>query len=297
MTMPALSPTMTEGTISTFHVSPGDEVSAGDSIALVETDKAIMEFEVQEDAFVAWVNSAAIGNKVKLGTACAVLVDSKDQVPLFKDYSPETAPKASAPQPSAPQVQSQAEPSPQVTEPAQAEEVQLASKVFISPRAFMQFQSQGFEKEGLATRLAQLAKSQGSLGSGPHGRVIEQDVDALVQKLSEPAELQPKPAQPRTAQAEMPGVFREVELSTMRRVIAERLSQSKREIPHYYLDAELRMDALLEMKRELQEKAGVKLSVNDFIVKAVAKAGKEVPECNTNFVDGKVRYFEQVDVR
>lgn len=295
--MPALSPTMTEGTISSFHVSVGDEVTAGDSIATVETDKANMEFEVQEDAFVAWVNNDAVGTKIKLGTVCAVLVDSKDQVSLFENYSPET-PATSSSSPAI--VQSESQPREEVSSPSiQTEKtVQLSDKIFISPRALKNFTSKGFTKNDVISKLSQISATPSNLGSGPNNRIIEQDVDSLIQKMTQTTQIKSdKPAKVERAQIEPTGTYREVELSTMRRVIADRLSQSKREIPHYYLEAELRMDALLEMKKELQTKANVKLSINDFIVKAVAKASKEVPDCNTNFVDNKIRFFENVDVR
>ena len=298
--MPALSPTMTEGKIMSFHVSVGDQVEAGDSIATVETDKAVMEFEVQDEGFIAWINPQAIEEKVKLGHPCAVLVENEGDIVKFKDFSPEKKMKAPAHSASArspaPQVESVSAPINQNF----SEDIQVSKRIFISPRALNKFISSGFSKDNLFAQLNVLSSTEPKLGSGPENRIIEQDVDSLIQKLKEaptkPSQVEKAP-KTQVPVVDVEGTYKEVELSTMRRVIADRLSQSKREIPHYYLEAELRMDALLEMKKDLQEKAGIKLSVNDFIVKAVAKASKEVPDCNTNFVDNKIRFFENVDVR
>lgn len=289
--MPALSPTMENGKIITFHVSVGQEVEAGDSIATVETDKATMEFEVQEDGIIAWINEAAIGENTKLGEACAVVVDDKDHISAFSSFTPGLVKKTTQVQP---QTVSSEESSPQVSIHS---DVLVSKNVFISPRALKAFASKGFSKDQLMTSLKPLAKTQPNLGSGPNNRIIEQDVDSIISKLKETPKPQVQEKKPVPSTPLSDASYREVELSTMRRVIADRLSQSKREIPHYYLEAELRMDALLSMKKELQSKAGVKLSVNDFIVKAVAKACKEVPDCNTNFVDNKIRFFDNVDVR
>jgi pyruvate dehydrogenase E2 component (dihydrolipoamide acetyltransferase) len=299
LTMPALSPTMEEGKITTFHVSVGDEVEAGDSIANVETDKASMEFEVQDEGVVAWINTEAVGNKIKLGEVCAIIVESKEDVSAFKDYNPKKSQKAvSTPKKVSSNDTEVSQSSPSKTESSTSTDVKVTSKIFMSPRALNKFLSKGYTKTELLSKLSSLSSSQPQLGSGPNNRIIEQDVDDLINKLSQvTSQKKETVTKVQTPKVEVAGAYREVELSTMRRVIAERLSQSKREIPHYYLEAELRMDALLEMKKDLQAKAGIKLSVNDFIVKAVAKASKEVPDCNTNFVDNKIRFFDNVDVR
>ena len=285
---------MEMGKIVTFHVSVGQEVEAGDSIATVETDKATMEFEVQEDGIIAWINEAAVGENTKLGEACAVVVDDKQNVSAFSGYSPGQAKQA--PQKTVSETPSSQETSAQISV-GSSEDTLVSKNVFISPRALKAFASRGFSKDQLLTSLKVLTKTQSNLGSGPNNRIIEQDVEGLISKLSETPKPKVQEKKPVPSSALPDASYREVELSTMRRVIADRLSQSKREIPHYYLEAELRMDALLSMKKELQEKAGIKLSVNDFIVKAVAKACKEVPDCNTNFVENKIRFFDNVDVR
>jgi pyruvate dehydrogenase E2 component (dihydrolipoamide acetyltransferase) len=300
LNMPALSPTMTEGKIMSYHVEVGDSVEAGDSIASVETDKATMEFEVQDEGFIAWLNTAQVGQTTKLGQPCAVLVESKDDIPKFANFSPSASKKeVSTPSPSPTQTQSES-PSTSAPSPQTSEETHITEKVFISPRALNTLLSQGYTKSDLQAKLSDLSRREKQLGSGPNNRIISQDVPRIVDLLKQPVqEVKPKTTSVQGVDGKMTvtGEYREVELSTMRRVIAERLSQSKREIPHYYLEAEVRMDSLLEMKKEVQAKAGVKLSVNDFIVKAVAKASREVPDCNTNFVDNKIRYFENVDVR
>lgn len=298
LNMPALSPTMTEGKIMSYHVSVGDMVEAGDSIATVETDKATMEFEVQDEGYIAWINSAKIGETTKLGQPCAVVVESKEDIPKFANFSPDIQKKEVSP-PSPIKTQNASEstttsPSPTVQT---SEDINITEKVFISPRALNNLLSEGYSKPDLISKLSILSKQHKQLGSGPNNRIISQDVPNISNLLKQPIQTQEAKPQTSMPQMKMTEEYKEVELSTMRRVIAERLSQSKREIPHYYLEAEIRMDSLLEMKKEVQAKAGVKLSVNDFIVKAVAKASREVPDCNTNFVDNKIRYFENVDVR
>ena len=294
--MPALSPTMEQGKILSYHVSVGQEIEAGESIATVETDKATMEFEVQEDGIIAWINEEAVGVNTKLGQVCAIVVDSKDNLEAFKNYTPGQTTKASTPQTSTPEKNDTSSSSPVQTQIQK--NVSVSKNIFISPRALNKFISKGLSKDELFTKLRKLSENQSNIGSGPNNRIIEQDVESLFKQFSESPKTVSKVEKTiKTPTMEPTGSYKEVELSTMRRVIADRLSQSKREIPHYYLEAELRMDALLDMKKDLQNKAGIKLSINDFIVKAVSKACQEVPECNTNFVDNKIRFFDNVDVR
>ena len=314
MTMPALSPTMTQGTIDSYNVSVGDEVGAGDSLATIRTDKAAMEFETQDEGFIAWIDQSLVGKVTPVGQICMIIVEEAADLEKFKDFSPSHAAdsgnlqgQASADNLATNQQHQGAnneianEPTPVTTSGKSAD---FGQKVFISPRALKKLESQGFNKQTLQTRIEE-SNCPLLKGSGPNNRIIEQDIDNVVKSLkitlktpkaevAAPAQkdTSKKPPLPLSGQ-----VYKEIELSTMRRVIADRLSESKREIPHYYLEREIKMDSLLAFKKEIFENTGVKLSVNDFIVKAVAKACQAVPETNTHFVNGKIRQFEAVDVR
>lgn len=298
LTMPALSPTMTAGKITTFNVKVGEEVAAGDSLATIETDKATMEFETQDDGYVAWINEEKLNTLIPLGEVCVILVDNESDIAAFKNYTPgqeSSKPKSSEAQPSS---------QPEETN-VQEQVVSITSsssssqKLFISPKALYQLNQKGYNKQSLADKLTSLGKL--NTGSGPNGRFISQDL-ALIESLmsSQLTEKQSQPQQQADKKSQQPiasAEYEEIELSTMRRVIADRLSQSKREIPHYYLETEIRMDSLLNFKKDIQAKLGTKLSVNDFIIKAVARACEQVPETNSHFVDGKIRQFKSVDVR
>lgn len=310
--MPALSPTMVEGVIDSFHVSVGDEVTAGDSLAAIRTDKATMEFETQDEGFVAWIGQSLVGEVTPVGQICMILVEEESDLAAFKNFDPSHLEQSTASKQSAPvdTVSESTEEPVLVTATATSSSSPSGKKVFISPRALKKLESEGFTKEKLQARLdssnCPLLK-----GSGPNDRIIEQDIPNVVKSLNlKPKQAEPAPkkqvekppqatqATQATQAAPLSGqVYKEIELTTMRRVIAERLGESKREIPHYYLEMEIVMDSLLRVKKEIFENTGVKVSVNDFIVKAVAKACKAVPETNTHFVNGKIRQFEDVDVR
>ena len=303
--MPALSPTMKTGKILSWNVEVGQEVGAGDSIASIETDKAVMEYEVQDEGFIAWINQDKLNASLEVGQVCAIMVEDKESIQYFKNYVPgsETS-ETSAP------VQTEEV---KETSSGKTQDIQIVSsgstKLFISPKALKAFVQKGYSKESLSVEINQyLSKSnETSLGSSEYGRIITQDVDSILKKFKETPRdaVSSQPKKTDTGKKDVAKAvimdtsseYKEKEMSTMRKVIAERLSQSKREIPHYYLESELKMDALLAFKKQLQESTGVKLSINDFIVKAVAKASKEVEECNSHYIDGKVRIFDNVDVR
>ena len=312
--MPALSPTMTKGTINSYNVSIRDEVAAGDSLATIRTDKTAMEFETQDEGFVAWIDESLVGKLTPVGQICMIIVEEESDVDKFKDFNPSHVSdsnnlpgQASGGSP-ATNNQNQEANIETADEPVllttNTQSAGVGQKVFISPRALKKLESQGFDKQTLQTRI-NVSNCPLLKGSGPNSRIIEQDIDNVVKSLKtslQPAnvEVAAKVQKETSKKAPLPlsgQVYKEIELSTMRRVIADRLSESKREIPHYYLEREIKMDALLAFKKQIFEQTGAKLSVNDFIVKAVAKACQAVPETNTHFVNGKIRQFEGVDVR
>lgn len=283
--MPALSPTMEEGTLSRWLVKVGDKVSAGDIMAEIETDKATMEFEAVDEGVIADISVAEGTEGVKVGTVIATLAEEGEDAASVKPA------KAEAPAKAEPAAEAKAaEPAPAE---APAKEAALAAhtggdRVIASPLA----------KRIAAEKGVDLTSVK---GSGPHGRIVKADVaDAT------PGAVAPAAAAAATAPAAKPaaaqdfGIPHEVEkLSGMRKTIARRLTESKQQIPHIYLTVDIRLDALLKLRGELNgalEGEGVKLSVNDLLIKALAKALLRVPVCNVQFAGDELLKFSRADI-
>lgn len=283
--MPALSPTMEEGTLSRWLVKVGDKVSAGDIMAEIETDKATMEFEAVDEGVIADISVAEGTEGVKVGTVIATLAEEGEDAASVKPA------KAEAPAKAEPAAEAKAaEPAPAE---APAKEAAPAAhtggdRVIASPLA----------KRIAAEKGVDLTSVK---GSGPHGRIVKADVaDA------KPGAVAPAPAAAAAAPAAKPaaaqdfGIPHEVEkLSGMRKTIARRLTESKQQIPHIYLTVDIRLDALLKLRGELNgalEGEGVKLSVNDLLIKALAKALLRVPVCNVQFAGDELLKFSRADI-
>ena len=292
--MPALSPTMEEGTVSRWLVNEGDSVSSGDVIAEIETDKATMEVEAVDEGVVGRILVSSGTEGVKVNTPIAVLLEegeSAEDVTMLEapvtplpvapaaDAAPTPGEIASAPEP----LQPAASPKPRSGDGA---------RIFASP---------------LARRLA----AEGGLdlalltGTGPHGRVIKRDVDkALAEGLAKPAE-PVAPVLAESAGADQvkalyePGTYEELPLDAMRRIIAARLTEAKQTVPHFYLTIDVEIDALLAARARANAalaESGAKLSVNDYCIKAAALALRDVPDCNVAFAGDRILRFEVVDV-
>jgi len=292
LTMPALSPTMEVGTISKWQVAEGDFIESGSVIADVETDKAVVAFEAVDEGYLAKVLQAEGTADIAIGTPVAILVEDKENVAAFKDYMPEdSAAPAAAPasEPAAPAPEPVAA-APAAT-PAPASAVGASGeRIFASPLA-----------RSVAAELG-IELSQVGAGSGPEGRIVKSDIDRYA--ASAPAVQQATVATAAAAPAQAAfaaasGPSQDVPLSNMRQTIASRLTTAKREVPHYYLTITCNVDALVNTRAELNErleKDGVKLSVNDFIVKASALSMAKVPEVNSSFMDTFIRQYDYVDV-
>ena len=293
--MPALSPTMEEGTLAKWLVKPGDAVKSGQIIAEIETDKATMEFEAVDEGVIGELLVAEGASGVKVNAPIATLIGEGDAA------EPAPAPVASAP--AGPAVATPAEP---VAAPAAAV-VPVKSdgaRVFASPLA----------RRIAAERGLDLASVQ---GSGPHGRIVKADVAGVA--AAAPTAAAPPPdratvaapavsaATPAPAPLNAASVaklyegraFDEVMLDGMRRTIAARLSEAKQTIPHFYLRREVRLDALLSFREQLNrqlESRGVKLSVNDFIIKACALALQAVPAANAVWAGDRILQMKASDV-
>ncbi|MEY4869451.1 MAG: hypothetical protein RIS11_645 [Pseudomonadota bacterium] len=291
--MPALSPTMEEGTLARWLVKEGDSVSSGDLIAEIETDKATMEFEAVDEGVISKIMVAEGTDGVKVGTVIALIAGEDEDAAPGK---PAAAPVAKAAAP-APKVEVAAPPPP----PAQ-----------VSAPVSASFADERVKASPLAKRLAaergiDLAKLT---GTGPGGRIVKEDVDAAGSGTAVQATVSQAPVAaaapvataPAAAPAAIPdfGIPHEVvKLSNMRKTIARRLTQSMQEAPHIYLTVDIRLDALLKLRGELNaslESRGVKLSVNDMLIKALALALIQVPKCNVSFAGDTMLQYSRADI-
>ncbi len=301
--MPALSPTMEEGTLAKWLVKEGDTVASGDLLAEIETDKATMEFEAVDEGVIGKILIAEGSEGVKVNSPIAILLEdgeSADDIgatPAAPAAAEDTAPAASKDASPAP-AQAAAAATPAPAAPAGAD----GSRIFASPLARRIAADKGLD-------LADIS------GSGPRGRIVKADVEnataAPKAAAAAPAAAAPAAAAPAAAVAasgptadQMARMYEgrdyeEVALDGMRKTIAARLSEAKQTIPHFYLRRDIQLDALLKFRAELNkqlEGRGVKLSVNDFIIKAVALALQAVPDANAVWAGDRVLKMKSSDV-
>jgi pyruvate dehydrogenase E2 component (dihydrolipoamide acetyltransferase) len=291
--MPALSPTMEEGTLAKWLVKEGDTVKSGDILAEIETDKATMEFETIDEGTVQKLLVAEGTDGVKVGSPILVLAGEGEDASA-------PAPKADV-APAKPAAAPQKEPEVAAKEPpaaaAPADKGSMGAgdgkRISASPLARRIAEQKGIDISAIA-------------GSGPNGRVVKADVEGAQPGAAKPAAAAPAPqpvaaAAPAAAIAPAPeGVPSEtIKLSNMRKTIARRLSESKQQVPHIYLTVDINLDALLKLRTELNkglESRGVKLSVNDMLIKAQAAALMEVPVCNVQFAGDHLIQFKRADI-
>lgn len=294
--MPALSPTMEEGTLAKWLVKEGDIVSSGDLIAEIETDKATMEFEAVDEGVVGKILISEGAEGVKVNTPIAILLEDGENA---DDLGAASAAPSTA---TAPAVAAGNEAAPVAAEmPAPPAPAVDGTRLFASPLARRIAANKGLD-------LTQIT------GSGPRGRIIKADVETAVAvpqpvatvagSTSTPAAAAPT-AVPTGASADMVArmyegrAFEEVSLDGMRKTIAARLTEAKQTVPHFYLRRDIQLDALLKFRAQLNkqlEGRSVKLSVNDFIIKAVALALQTVPDANAVWAGDRVLKMEASDV-
>ena len=298
--MPALSPTMEEGTLAKWLVKEGDEVKSGDILAEIETDKATMEFEAVDEGKIAKILVPEGSEGVKVGAPIAIMAGEGEDVSASAAPRPDTAappsPKA-APEP-------KADATPKAVLPPQAPVETPAAPA--QPAAPATSDGDRIKASPLARRLAQARNIDLSnvQGSGPGGRIVRADIDAAAGTAPTVAPA----AQPAAAPGShlvMPGPMEqaipheEVKLSNIRKTIARRLTEAKQQVPHIYLTVDIQLDALLKLRSELNaglESRGVKLSVNDLLIKALAQSLIEVPECNVAFAGDHMLKYSRADV-
>ncbi len=302
--MPALSPTMEEGTLAKWLVKVGDSVSSGDLLAEIETDKATMEFEAIDEGVITELLVAEGTDGVKVGTVIAVIQgEEEDAAPAPKKEpfvsSPSTRSGFETPvkaaQTDGPLDDARGERKVEVQAPAKTS----GDRIIASPLAKRIAADKGIDLAGLT-------------GTGPNGRIVKADLgDAALlrrQEPSQPSATPPAllPTQEHKAIETNPstslgtGIPHEVvKLSNMRKTIARRLTESKQTVPHIYLTVDIRLDALLKLRGELNaslEARGVKLSVNDMLIKALALALTQVPKCNVSFAGDNMLQYSRADI-
>jgi pyruvate dehydrogenase E2 component (dihydrolipoamide acetyltransferase) len=300
--MPALSPTMEEGTLAKWLVKVGDKVSAGDIMAEIETDKATMEFEAVDEGTIADISVPEGSEGVKVGTVIATLAEEGEDPKSVKAVSGEAerpakaeaapAPAASAPTPppahaepvEAQAVPSSAAPKEQNGPSTSSGRTDAGDRVIASPLA----------KRIAAENGVDLASVQ---GSGPHGRIVKADVEGAPAQAA--AGAAPAAALATTKTPEFGAPYEAVKLNNVRKTIARRLTEAKQTVPHYYLTIDVRLDPLLKLRGELNaalEGDGVKLSVNDLLIKALARALLRVPQTNVSFAGEELRRYSRADI-
>lgn len=293
--MPALSPTMTEGNLVKWHKKVGDKLSPGESIAEVETDKAAMDFEFQEDGYLAKILIPDGTENIPVNKPIAVYVENKDDVPAFESFTAadagdvppaEKAPEAAAPAStpaSTPTPAPAPTPTPTPAAAASTTTTESTDRIIASPYAKKIALDKGISLKGIK-------------GTGPHGRITAKDVE----NYKPPA---PAPATTNTASESSSFAtpsFTDIPLTNMRKVISKRLTSSKQSAPDYIVSSTISVSKLMKLRKSLNASSNgkFKLTVNDLLVKAISKAALRIPESNSSYLEDQnvIRQYNSVDV-
>ncbi len=284
--MPALSPTMTEGTLSRWLKKEGENVRAGDVIAEIETDKATMEVEAVDEGVLGKILVTDGTEGVKVNEPIAILVDQGEAVPASAPAAKPAPPSAPAPEPVA-----KAEPPQPVPQSGNGHDAG-GERIFVSPLARRMAKQAGLELTALK-------------GSGPNGRIVKADIEAALQKGTPPA---PQPAAaPAAAPLARPSApiaapHTLVPHSSIRKVIARRLTEAKSTIPHFYVSMDVEIDALIKLMNDLNAKSPKEgpdtylITINDLVIKASAVTLRRVPTVNAAWTDEGMALFDDVDI-
>lgn len=301
--MPALSPTMTQGNVGVWQKEVGDKLEPGEALVEIETDKASMDFEFQDDGYLAKVLLPAGTKDVAVGKPIGVYVEDEADVSAFADFTLEDAGGSAAP---APAKEAPKEETKETKEAAPAKEDKPAStekktqasseptgRIIASPVAKMIALEKGIPLKDIQ-------------GSGPNGRIIKKDVEnwepaAAPAAAAAPVASKSAPAAAAAAAAAPAGAsYEDTPISNMRKTIAARLTQSKQSNPDYIVSSTIRVGKLLKLRQALNAEADgrYKISVNDILIKAMTVASKEIPQVNSHWLEaeGVIRAFKNVDV-
>jgi pyruvate dehydrogenase E2 component (dihydrolipoamide acetyltransferase) len=285
--MPALSPTMTEGNLARWLKQEGDRIKAGDVIAEIETDKATMEVEAVDEGILGRILVPAGTQGVKVNDVIAVLVEAGEAVPAAGAAPKAAAAPAATPAPVA---------APVAVAPAPVAAPASGDRVFASPLARRMAAQAGVDISKIA-------------GSGPNGRIVKADVDAALSRGPAPASAAAPAAAPAPIAAPRPAApvaitapHTAVPNSSMRKVIARRLAESKATIPHFYVSTDVEIDALLKIRADLNARSpkdgpgAYKLSVNDLVIKATAVTLRRFPNVNSMWTEDAILQLHDVDI-
>ncbi|WP_295724535.1 pyruvate dehydrogenase complex dihydrolipoamide acetyltransferase [uncultured Bartonella sp.] len=323
ITMPALSPTMEEGTLSKWDIKEGDKVSPGDTVAEIETDKATMEVDAADEGTLVKIVVPAGTQGVKVNALIGILAEdgesAEDAIKAIEDEEKKQPSSSPAPaRPAAPAAAAKADTTPVQTAKAPSAPKQAtptSSETPVTEKGNRIFASP------LARRLAKQNGLQLSLisGTGPHGRIIKRDIDSALangtgkaasnveQSVQTSASTESSSSDEMTMKLFNTDEYEIVPHDGMRKTIAKRLVESKRTVPHFYVTIDCEIDALLKLRAELNaaapmvktsagEKPAYKLSVNDMVIKATALALKAVPDANVSWLDSGMMRHKFVDV-
>lgn len=298
--MPALSPTMTEGSLVKWHKQVGDKLEPGESIAEVETDKASMDFEFQEDGYLAKILVPDGTENIPVNKPIAVYVENKDDVAAFENFTPADAGDSGEAQP-APAGESKPTEKPQQADQTVKEGASSSSaaastststaaptdRIFASPLAKTIALEKGIPLKEIK-------------GTGPHGRITAKDVDSYKPPAREASSATTSTTATATGASASAPAFTDIPLTNMRKVISKRLSSSKQTAPDYIVSSTISVSKLLKLRKSLNSNANgeYKLTINDLLVKAISKAALRVPEANSSYLEeeGVIRQFNQVDM-
>jgi pyruvate dehydrogenase E2 component (dihydrolipoamide acetyltransferase) len=295
--MPALSPTMTEGTLARWLKKEGETIKAGDVIAEIETDKATMEVEAVDEGVLGKILVEDGTAGVAVNAPIAVLVDEGEAVPSGGAApAPAPAPKAAAPAPAA----KAAAPEPVAAAPVANGRAADGERVFASPLARRMAKQAGIDLSALK-------------GSGPNGRIVRADIEAAQTggtakaapaPVTAPAAM-PAPVAPmaRAPAAAITAPHKLVPHTTMRRVIAKRLSESTASVPHFYVSMDIEIDAMIGLLGQLNAKSPPRdapgsylITINDMVIKAAAATLRKVPGVNASWTDDGMAFYDDVDI-
>ena len=292
--MPALSPTMEKGKLAKWLKAEGDTIKSGDILAEIETDKATMEVEAVDEGTLAKILVAEGTDDVPVNQAIAVMVEEGEDASAAEGFEA-AAPVASAAAPES--ASAPAAPQAVAEVPAAAPPV-IGTRVFASPLARRIAKQSGFD--------IALVK-----GSGPHGRIVKRDVEQALKDgvpkaapAAAPVALPPGMADDAVVKMYEPGSFEVIPHDGMRKIIAQRLTQSKQTVPHFYLSMDCDLESLLAVRVKLNDaapkdkegKPAYKVSVNDFVIKAMAMALQKVPDANASWTGGGMLLHKHSDV-
>jgi len=299
--MPALSPTMTEGTLAKWTVKEGDEVNAGDVIAEIETDKATMEVEAVDEGILGKILVKEKTENVAVNKVIALILEDGETADSIKDYKP-SEPEIVAENIAEGEDTDEDSSSESGASAGSGAGPILQAKATKAPNPPSVKKSGGAKVSPVAKRLAEENDIlvDGIIGTGPNGRVIKSDVEDAISRGGVSGVVSRDESE-----------FHLVENTGMRKTVAKRLLESKQQVPHFYLQVDCQLDNLLEARKQLNDKAAkkagkakdgkpnkpsYKLSVNDFVIKAVAAAMKDVPESNASWYDDAIVLYDNVDI-